>query len=398
MLKTSSLSCVFCKIVSLKHTATSASGKTELVTRAARFLPEKEVKYITDSSDKAINYLGDIAGMYIVGGELVLPKPGEEDTPWQQAFRQLISDGVIRRQVVEKNDKGELHAVIKTTNGPVSFMMTTTADTTACNDEFINRVSICYTDDSEEMTERVLNEQAMSAQAPDFEKTRRGEIELAAWRLYHTQMQKITVEIPFASRVIPRSRIITTRRLFPMLLDYVRALALAHQRSRKINENENGYRALVAGVADYKIAYELILANAPKVSDTVGKTGRAFYEKLKKAYPGELETFTKAGAQSKLKTSYQTTNRSITCLLKAGCVEKLDEKSGRAFSFRIVNAPPASEDFGLIPPDDLSGANCSTAQSPVGQFDCSPGLGLEPTAQLFPGEIEAKKKISTREY
>ena len=370
----------------------SASGKSKLVNLAAEFLPPEDIIFATSCSNHAFDYIGDVSGKYIIGGELKLLKPGEDD-PWQQGFRQLISENMIIRLVVEKDENGNPVLVSRKSNGPAVFTMTTTAEATSFNDEFINRLSIAHTNDSELMTEKVLIEQARKAKSiPDATKERKTILEIEAWRQYHRNIKKLEVVIPFADEIILTTRAVTARRLLPLIFDYIRALALAHQANREINI-QSGYT--LANVADYKITYKLITANAPRVSDPVADRGRQFYEKLKMQFPKPME-FTRAQVQRKMNISQAQAGRFLRDLRDAGCISPIENKegkAGKAYIYKIADELPDSQDFGLIHPDRLTCSSAQPAQSTPEQVNPSPVAAYAPPAQLITKNRVEEKNI-----
>jgi hypothetical protein len=168
---------------------------------------------------------------------------------------------------------------------------------------------------------------------------------------------------------------------------YVRASALAHQANREIKD---GY--VVAIAADYKIAYQLIVANAPRVSDPVGKRGREFFEKLKKAYPHNTDGFKIAQVQTKLKVSYSEAQRFMHDLWMAGYLTR-DTKEGKAYVYKIEsdeNNIPTATDFGLVHPDKLNCSKNQTVQIDAEQLDCTP-------VQAFTDSVQKTSEKSAEE-
>ena len=129
----------------------SASGKSEAVFEAAKFLPEGKVLNITTVSEQALYYLNDISHKLVLFGEMHPAREGEDDYR-QKGLRQLISENRITRQVVEKADGCTNTAVEKGTFGPCVAIATTTIEQGSWNDEFVNRASWVSSDDSVETT------------------------------------------------------------------------------------------------------------------------------------------------------------------------------------------------------------------------------------------------------
>jgi len=326
----------------------SGSGKSGLAEKGAQLLPPEIVEKYTSWSSQALSYAGDLTNKFILCGEIKPYKQGEDDDA-QQQMRQLISENVLVRRVVERDDDGKLTQVTHQTRGPASVVMTTTREQSSFNDEFTNRQSFIYMNDSAELTTEVLKLQAAeAARVPDANSEEETEIEIEAWQEFHRTLQAMKVVIPFASQIMPSSRDVTVRRLFPLLLNYVRALALLHQHSRTIVEND-GHPYVEAQLVDYSVAYDVVLSNAPRVLDTVSKRGREIFEALKKTNA----PFTRSQAQKLLKMTMTTVKRYFQELVVAGCIAS-DGKEGNANLYRILAEPAATQELGLIDPSKVT--------------------------------------------
>ncbi len=327
----------------------SSSGKSDGVIRASDFLPPEVVMTSTSFSEKSLYYLGSIAGKYILGGEIKADKPGEDD-PLQQAFRQLMSENKITRTTVEHDDTGKLVPVVHETSGPVVFTLTTTKELQEFNDEFANRLTWHATSDDPELTEAVLLAQAESAASPpEAAPKSTNDLEVEAWQAYHRNLKPLNVVVPYAKQIVPQSREVTIRRLYPMVLNYIKALSLLYQASRPVVENgTNPY--VVASLAEYRIAYKLIMANAPRVLDVLSKRDRDMYAKLSAAFGGQ--DFRKTQAQTFLKLTGTKAGRILKDLTDAGCLT-LVPGQGKAYLYRLADGNLVLQDLGLIAPEQV---------------------------------------------
>jgi hypothetical protein len=367
----------------------SASGKSDLVQKAAIFLPPEVILEATSLSEKAIWYLGDVAGKYIIGGELRILKPGEDD-PWQQAMRQLITEGHITRLVPEKRDDGSISLVKYEVNGPAVLVVTSTQDPNSFNDEFINRLSVMQTDETPEITRAVMEEQARRKKSPPTDQDiRQTQIEIEAWRYYHRQLKRLDVFIPFAEQIIPQSDETTMRRLNVLIHSYISVITLLHQAKRTIDGS-----SIYSTLQDYRMAYPLISANLPKVSDTVNPVARATYERLKSQYGcGEYaKEFTQAQARTDLKLSDQQMKNHCRTLTKAGCLS-CNEQKGTAWTYKVLSEPPASHDFRLVHPDSIGGTVGQPGQNAIVPPNFAPGNDFGGSGQRDNQNGQAKEFI-----
>lgn len=328
----------------------SSSGKSDGVIRASDCLPPEVVMTSTSFSEKSLYYLGSIAGKYILGGEIKADKPGEDD-PLQQAFRQLMSENKITRTTVEHDETGKLVTVVHETSGPVVFTLTTTKELQEFNDEFANRLTWHATSDDPELTEAVLHAQAESATRPPGATPKSiNDLEIEAWQTYHRNLKPLNVVVPYAKQIVPQSREVTIRRLYPMVLNYIKALALLHQASRPVVENgSNPY--VVASLEEYQIAYKLITANAPRVLDILSKRDRDMYAKLSVTFAGQ--DFRKTQAQTFLKLTGSKAGRILKDLTDAGCLTVVPGQ-GKAYLYRLADGNLVLQDLGLIPPEHVA--------------------------------------------
>ncbi|MBX9877610.1 MAG: hypothetical protein K2Y22_04055 [Candidatus Obscuribacterales bacterium] len=331
----------------------SASGKSDAIVKASNLLPPEIVINSTSYSNRALFYLGSLRHKYVIGGELKILKKGEDDD-WQQAFRQLISEGSITRTVVEKGAKGELGAQVHTTEGPATFTLTTTLEQNQFNDEFANRLSWCMTKDDAQLTAKVLDLQAkMASIAFDASLDYAKRVEVEAWRTFHRGLRSYPVQIPYAKHIVPKKQEVTIRRLFPLLLNYTQANALLHQHCREVIE-DNVQSYIVADINDYKVAYDLVSANAPRVLDLLSARGRKNLTLLKEEF-GHQE-FTRAKAQQLLKVPDSSAKRYLSELTTSGCLCISDNKEGKSYLYKVVDdAVPFLEDLGLVHPDEVIG-------------------------------------------
>lgn len=329
----------------------SASGKSDLIEKGAEYLPPESVLRCTSFSNQALQYIGPLTHKYVVGGELKPLVPGEDDS-FQQAFRQLISENAISRATSEKDENGIRGTKIHRTTGPVTFIFSTTREQTNFSDEFVNRLSWCPTSDEPGLTREVLKMQAESAMNPPNEDRRTAiALEKEAWRDFHRSLEPLIVKIPYANQVLVNSFLVTTRRLNLILLNYISASAILNQFQRKY-AFDNGTKMIVANHQDYKKAYDLITANAPRALDLVGPRAISTFKKIQLLF-GNTE-FTVAQIRKVIPgLSLATAKRHIADLKNAGCIADF-KKDGKAFVYQIVQEPAPMEDLGLVHPDLIS--------------------------------------------
>lgn len=342
----------------------SGSGKSDGVLIAAQFLPADVCLNLTSVSEQAFYYLGDIKGRYLVFGEMVPSRDGQDDYR-QIALRQLISENKITRQVVEKTDGKTNVAVSKETLGPCVMVATTTREPNAWNDEFANRMSWVPTDDSEEATRAVLETQARRAVSPwdiDDEELRTAR---AKWRAFHVMLKPFPVAIPFAFEAKVKPNHVTARRLNALLLCYVKISALLHQGTRDKFLAGDGREYLIATLEDYKLAYEVMQSNAPRTLDIVSDAAREFFDVIRK--PIAYCTMSTGQLRDVAKQPKESVRRWINELVEAGLLVQ-EGKYGRQHQYCLGNASEsAKQDIGLISPDEVE-KSFSESSSSMGNW------------------------------
>lgn len=252
-----------------------AAGKSDGVLKANEFLPPERVLSITTISAKGIFYIGSIKNNCLIFGEMN-PTKDELDDQRQCALRQLISENQITNFTVEKADGYTNQGVKKTTEGPAVIVFTTTTEPHRWESQLRSRCAWLRADDSEGTTEQIIDSVASKAAG----RGGRGLSKhcLNGWQEFHRSLEQLSVAIPFANEIKPKSRKTAIRRIFKLLLDCVRASALLHQHVRQ--RNDQGH--LIAAWADYQVAHRLIKDNAPRMARVISPESReTFNTKIK---------------------------------------------------------------------------------------------------------------------
>lgn len=356
-------------------TGASSSGKTDGVHKGAQFLPPEAVLSLTSVSDQALYYLGDIKHLYLMFGE-ISPRVDEQDDFRQTAMRQLISENQITRIVVEKPDGKSNVAVMKKTEGPCVVVATTTKEPNKFNDELQNRASWVQSNDSPEVTRRVLAAIAQRAEDPTIVDDYRHTLTKKAFQEFHRTLAPLMVSVPFARKIMPTSKDVTVRRLSNLILDYVRANALLHQHSRQRIE-VNGQQVVVASLDDYSLAYRVATANAPRVLELCPpKARKAFDEILRPEFErGKTQGWFMLNTgqiQQIIREPDSTVRRWLGDYVKAGLLSIVPGMGGRQNTYALnEDAGHVMQDLGLVPPAQVEAA-LSAPQPIVAQFNFAP--------------------------
>jgi hypothetical protein len=336
-------------------TGASGSGKTDGVNKGAQFLPPEMVLSITSFSDQYLYYLGNVAQKYLMFGEIA-PRIDGEDDPKQTAMRQLISENKITRGTVEKTDGKTNDGAMKETTGPCVIVATTTKEPTTFIDELQNRATWIQSNDSAELTEKVLTARAKIAKTPTKASDPNHAFAVRAWQEFHRTHEPLQVAVPFADTIMPTGRHVTVRRLFNLILDYIWANALLHQHSRQI-EIQNGERVVVATLDDYALAYRIATMYAPRVLEQCpAKARKVFDEKIKPTFDAlkaaQKPALLNTGDLVRIAEEPESTvRRWLGFYVAADLLTLCDWKEGKKNTFRLNDdGGHVTQDLGLVHP------------------------------------------------
>jgi hypothetical protein len=237
------------RILSVIVKGPSAAGKSHLVHCVLRVHPESAAHVLSAMSERALAYSAEP----LVHRFLVL----EEATALEKTFttylvRNLLSEGRLRYETVEKTDEG-LRARLIEREGPTGLIATTTAHSLDAETE--TRILSLEVSESQDHLRQALRSIAAMRDSVTSQTVPE---EVAAALQWLEIAGDAEVRIPYASwlaerlpvnRVAPR-----LTRDFGALLTCIEASALLHQRQR--SRDEGGH--IVATVPDYAIAVAAI--------------------------------------------------------------------------------------------------------------------------------------------
>lgn len=235
------------KPVSIVIKGPSGSGKSYALNAALKFAPPAAYESFSGMSERALVY----SSMNLKHRCLVIQEAaGLSDGVGRAYLRQLLSEGTVRYQTVVNTKDGLVGKELPRIEGPISLLMTTTANGLHLEDE--SRMLTVHVDESQDRIRQALLAQAMG---PSENGT---VIETKHWHELHDFIGKGTlkVSIPFAKVLaenLPTSHFRATRD-FPQVLSLITAHALLHQCTRERLEDGT----IIATLADYASVYDLV--------------------------------------------------------------------------------------------------------------------------------------------
>ena len=220
----------------------SSSGKNHTVKKVLRLIPQKCICEVTNSSEKAWNYMGRRLQHKVVFFQ-------EESVAFggkQHPARLLISENRLERLVTVRRG-AQFTTKKQVTEGPVACISTTTREQLQVDDE-TRHVSI-WADESREQTARIVRTQLTNASGLTEEEI----------RVWHTvqellaERSSIPIQLPpwfdlVASKVWTDD--VRIRRYFPAFVEACRTVCLM----RSYRDDENKPKSLQVSFRDYAIA------------------------------------------------------------------------------------------------------------------------------------------------
>ncbi|WP_147448161.1 hypothetical protein [Mesorhizobium sp. YM1C-6-2] len=338
------ISRVFDDPVSLVVMGPSGSGKTYSIESGLQFITPSAIESIAGMSEKALPYLNiPLKHRVLFLGEA----SGMADGQGRTFLRQLMTEGKIDYLTVQKSQNGMDGAKLPTTEGPVCFMMATTANRIHHEDQ--SRMLVLNMVEDPARVREALRNQARGLTKSTVK------LDLTPWHdlCDYIADNKMTVRIPYAERIadlLPTTGY-KIQRDFPKVLALVRACALVHYNQRQ-TEGESG---ILADRSDYETVYALI--NKPLsegIEATVKQPVRTVVEKV-----AELQAVGHSGdgiSHSKLAEvlgiDRSTVGRNINAGISAGYLENRNPGQGK--EAKVVLGERKLENGSVLPsPDEV---------------------------------------------
>jgi hypothetical protein len=219
---------LFDKTMNAAIKGTSAGGKSEIRKRVLDFFPLESVISFTSLSEKSLLYYdGSFANKILSMGEAAAT---DEQNFQDYLLRELMSEGVLRYPVVQKQPDGSMATVTIIKNGPVAFMVTTTRNKLHPENE--TRMLSLEIDDSEAQTKNVLRKVAQ-VEGLNHAKAL---IDYQPWQDFQRWLERgeRRVVVPFAEQLIELipPAAVRLRRDVGQVIRAIKAHALLHREQR----------------------------------------------------------------------------------------------------------------------------------------------------------------------
>jgi hypothetical protein len=305
----------------------SSGGKSFLVERVTKFLPENAYYSFTSMSERALAYDDTpLSNRFIV----LYEAGGLSSDLASYLMRSLLSEGCIRYQTVEKTSEGMVPKLIER-QGPTGLIVTTTLVNLHPENE-TRLISITITD-TQAQTKKIFETLAdgMDSTA-NFEPWQALQVWIGAG--------ECRVVIPFAkllAKMVPPLAV-RLRRDFRAVLTLIRAHALLH----KVSRERDGCGQIIASLDDYSVVRELV---SEFISEGVGAlVTEATRETVLalKDLKEEIKDIRVKDVADKLNLDKSTAGRRVRKAISQGYLQNLEEKKHRPYKLDL-DAPLPDE-------------------------------------------------------
>ncbi len=254
----------------------SSSGKSYIVECVANLFPPEGVVMATQITPQALFHAeqGSLSNRWVVAGERSRVS-NDDRAEATRALREMLASGRLSKFMPVKVGNEIVTELIEQ-QGPIAYVESTTEP--RIFEEDASRCILLSTDERSEQTKTILRQIAREA---------KGEVRSERSRIIdrHRTLQRLLerrdIVIPFADRIAAAMEVFADRchirRAYPMVLSFIRASALLHQRQRTMDADGR----LIAAPLDYAVTVRLLAAPlASMVGGGLSDPALRFLERL----------------------------------------------------------------------------------------------------------------------
>lgn len=309
----------------------TGSGKTHLLERISRLIPQEDVKRFTRVTDSSFyNY-----GAYDLQNKLICLEDldGMKDEA-QLAFRELQSREMLSTSTTGQDEKGNLRSYEKVVYGPIASLACTTRG--EIYEDNMSRCFVIAVDETMEQTERVITYQNRKASG----KIDTGREQEMAQLLQNCirLLKPYPVINPYADKVHLPQEAHKIRRLNELYQSFVRQVTLVHQYKRQ----KDSRGRLISRKEDLLVAADIMFESILLKIDELDGSLRQFYERLKDYIKGmggdhyDTYSFGQREVRMALNVSKSQLQRYIYDLLSLEYIAMSGGHINRGYRYRIV--------------------------------------------------------------
>jgi len=248
----------------------SGSGKTHLLGKVADLMPQERVERFTRITDNSLYNYGEFELMYHL---LCLEDVDGLKEEALFAWRELISNNMLRSSTSQKDDNGNSRGAKRIVRGPMASMCATTHG--HIYEDNMSRLFIIAVDESPEQTARIIEYQSKLA-AGLIKKEDENEAKEFLQNCVR-MLKPMKVINPYADKIKLPQQAHKIRRLHELFLCFVKQITLINQYQRK----KDGQGRLITEKEDLQTAVEIMFDSIFLKVDELDGSLRQFFENLK---------------------------------------------------------------------------------------------------------------------
>jgi hypothetical protein len=324
-----------------------SSGKSFAVKIVLRLLPEGAVVIIDAGSPRALIYAdAELEYRLLVFGEAD-SLPTGEDGAAMSAIRNLLQDGRLHYEVVEKDDTGSFAVRHIDKPGPTTLF---TTGVKRLEQQMMSRFFTLEVPDTLAQTRAAL---AASGDA-ELYGTKAPDAALIAFQAYLQSKAPWRVQVPFArvlaDCIAKRPSATRVLRDYARLLSLIKSVAVIRHRHRETDDHGR----VVATLDDYAAVHLLIAEMFESSVTGVSETTRETVEAVEKLKAAGKQTLPLKDLADDLGLSKQATSYRVSKAIKGGWLINHQDHPGRTADIDLGEVLPDTS--GLPSPDELGQA------------------------------------------
>lgn len=257
------------KPVNIIFKGSPGAGKSNIVEMAMKYLPSTAFIEMNAMSPKAINHSSEsFEHKHIFLGEWA----GLQSEEGNASLRQLISQGRLVYQVVEKQTDGPQKTVTKKLNGPTGLITCTTEKLIHSDEE--SRLISVYIEPTESELADIYKAIADRCRPGHFTKPN-----IEPWHELENYISNQSVDVyPICARAF--THCLRNHGIPPdygRTIEQIMHLVAAHGRMHMLNRRRSEEQYIIAGIQDYAAVYEMLHRHLQRrLHDTIQPDERTF--------------------------------------------------------------------------------------------------------------------------
>lgn len=323
--------------ISVVCLAKSGLGKSYLMEKVAKCIPEEDQKEHTQLTGNAFYYYKREE----IRNKVFLIEDLHGAINALFPIRELQSKKRISKTITRKGRDGKLETVTLIVEGPVSVIAMTTEE--SIYEDNANRSILIYLNDSKEQDEKVMQYQK-NKRAGLIDSYREKQLQE---KLQHVQkvLEPVKVINPYAPLIDLPESFPKRRRALPILLNFIEAITFYYQYQRKQKvDTTTGEVFIECTPEDVQNGFKYLKNVLFRKSDELTGAQRDFYEKLKMlTEQKQLLRFRVSDIRKEINLAPRTVYHYMKWLLEYDYVRVVSTKQRIGAEYELTEAPTQAE-------------------------------------------------------